>query len=226
MPFLAECAAVASQLPKLEPLAGAGLAVNLAYLNLERFRYGKVIRSYATEKLDRFNRDFKFSGGQLLGFVAHLASLPDHDGFRWPWSKSPVPVESAKWPNEPPAVTYRRLFQHHFDVVAAALMAAACGGLLSLGVAHDIDYLDSVSCGFAGGWADFVLYLLVLCMVVPLFMVRRGDRCVRWAKGKVDENLSEVIGIIMQREAQALSSQNPPPATPPTSRSKPNNKGR
>ena len=47
----------ASELPHIVSLASGALALNLAYLNLERFRYAKAILNSAKEVMDRLEKD-------------------------------------------------------------------------------------------------------------------------------------------------------------------------
>ena len=73
---------VASLAPSLEPIAGAGFALCVGYLNLARFRYRSKIREVARNYLSGLETQDGYedhSHWPSVDLLSRLANLPDYD---------------------------------------------------------------------------------------------------------------------------------------------------
>lgn len=184
-----------SLLPLLEPLAGASFAINLAYLNLERFRYRRLIREQAQrlyaelEKAEYFDiiSDFK-----EVGLLRDLSGLKDHDNMgNDPLNPSDEPQSDRKI-----LITervYRFVFKHHLDMTVCKVLAVIAGLLLYFGVMHSIGRHDYAAPTFnSAPEAHFWGEVLLLTMFVPLGLVALGNWIVGHLKDKAHGAFSEM----------------------------------
>src|SRR3546814_852238 len=179
-------------LPALEPMAGAALAINLAFVNLERFRYRKKIRDHARKELDRL----KPNGGGPLPWilesqwykeVERLSALPDNDGAEPKGQASRCEMPDGIW-----GKLYIIFFEFHEDRVASYVMTLISLLVLIVGTAHAIGYLAPIHWVGAYSWAVTWFWLLAASILVPIGFVILGGCVVDWAKHYTSKNIREL----------------------------------
>jgi len=67
---------IISLLPSLEPICGGALALNLAYLNLDRFRYAQRLKEAARDSLARVDNSVP-KANKNLPWWKHLISISE-----------------------------------------------------------------------------------------------------------------------------------------------------
>lgn len=180
--------AVTTFIPLLEPIAGAGLAVSLAYLALDRFRYRDSVENHASDKRRQF------------------ASANDDDTMEV--------VKDLRWlcraecnghtPRGFGANFYHYIFRNKADEIVIATLAALAGFTLITGVGLSsktwpwASFLDGPSV------STFLFYACASAIVLPALAVLCGRRSVKWGKGFADHCGTE-ISKIHQRSARAAS---------------------
>jgi hypothetical protein len=191
---IATCAG--SLLPAVEPIAGAALALNLAYLNLDRFRYRRDIYKHACKQLESLNGAKNqldaLPNGHVYKFITRLGTMPDPDkkeslGF----SASDDSDHSGFW-----WFVYRYVFEKHQDMAACYVLTGVALVALLLGVASNVGQLEVVTCLFQG-WVDTAgFYLLCFSVLAPIALVEIGRRSVRALKRTITKGISDISGLM------------------------------
>lgn len=159
----------------LEPVLGAALATNTAYLSFARFRYRIKIRDHARKELSGLEGNGVISAEtkatELYQRIDRLARLEDND------EDTPSSTTKAKMPPGW-AWFYTHLFENHADRKTAGVIVAISAALLILGVAHQIDFLPATNYPFTKPhiWITFVLALFFI--VAPLMFIALGKKVV------------------------------------------------
>lgn len=170
----------ASLIIGLEPLAGAGLAINLAYLALNRFRYRDEIEPAAEKKCLKNDEDGSFDGFDDLDAVKELKWLARRE------------TSDAFVPRGRAAMVYRYMYRKHQDIYFTAGATALCAFTLVTGVALNV-----------GRWAwsavltnppipGIMFYGCLLAVLVPVALVVMGRRCARWGKNRIEYCTAQV----------------------------------
>lgn len=208
----------ASMLATFEPIAGAALAINLAYLNLERFRYKRRMRRRAHQALEEvFGKSAKVPE-ECKGTVSYkrlerLLDIKDHDGPDDPSAKKKK-KNGASLQSELGDMIFMYLFEWNFDFILSFIFAFAAAFVLIAGVAHGALYWEW-SYGLATGWqASVVFYFLIFAMFFPVGFVGCGRLVVRWAEDLVT-NCSAELAKTKQLLAQSARLKEDPTSKAP-----------
>ena len=199
-------AQVVSLLPSLEPMAGAALAFNLAYLSLPRFRYRHAIRETAGKQLSTLRPDDgsdvpeHFRRSKLYREVEWLAALPDNH----PASSNDDSKNNGQRPSGLVARFYANLFNRHQDRFISMVMTGICLLSFFFGTAHSINHLTFSSPFFDGSGAICNLYLLLFCILLPMVFVVAGSQIVKWGHECAVDNVRE-IAKLMQGDARRVA---------------------
>lgn len=160
-----------SQISALEPLAGICLAINLAYLNLKRWRYRDEIRGIARKALGDLDQKQNDNGDKIQG-LSQLKGLKVLVGERSDHSKLPIFIR-----------VFQIIFGNEWDTYLASFLSLFSTLILSVGVAHQIQIWDFLLPFSNGGWAIFSFYTLLAALAIPLSLVVIG----RYLVGKSNE---------------------------------------
>ncbi len=190
---------IISILPQLEPVCGAGFAVGVAYLNLERFRYRNKIRQQANKYKTDLSKSSKYKKLEELNLdgvalISYLSGLQDHDpmGDNNGKNQSKVP-DNAGWA----CTVYNLFFRKHVDrkICLVTSFLSFCG--LLLGVLYSSE-LTSWLKGFfdspVGGWIAVVV--LALCTAIPLMFVWMGSSIVKRLSKNAKSAFDQIAGIL------------------------------
>ena len=176
-------------MPALEPLAGASLAINLAYLNLNRFRYRSEVRKHAESTLNKLEAE---ASDRIAGSETATTSL--YHRLKWLAEKLPdkeladgvVPAGFSSW-------AYRWLFKHNQDCVISIALAAYAGICLILGVASSIHYLVPDSIFTAGSFSLIAsFWILLIGLLTPVFLVLAGRMSKNWGVKMANQSSSDL----------------------------------
>lgn len=182
----------ACQIQALEPVAGAALAINLAYLALDRFRYKNLIQEYASAKLspDEIHTDTRLHGTTSFKVLCWMAG-----------PRAPRICQTIKLDRRPTgflASAYHWLFLFWGGLDEYLAVAAALWSYLTVlvGVAYAIGAFK----GFVGLWtyifsAPASLTCLALATLLPVVFVVIGRSCVGWADTQSNEMGEELNGL-------------------------------
>lgn len=173
----------------LEPIAGAGLAINVAYLALNRFRYRAEIEP-AAERTCSQNEEQTFDGFHDLDAVKELKWLARRE-------KSEVFVPRGKG-----ALAYRYVFRKHQDVALCLVAAFVCLFTLTTGVALAVGRWEWAKTLLLPGIPGILFYGCLLSMLVPAVLVPLGRKCAAWGKKRI-EYCSKQVAISLGNLAQA-----------------------
>lgn len=203
MAYLDAGALVISALPALEPISATALAINISYLNLERFRYRKRIRDPAREQVallrkvgDSFLESIR-DQDQTVELV-WLAAIDDADKNN-PTSPLKRPRSIGPW-----GWVYRILFHQHIDLWLSGIMTAISLGALFIGPIHELNLAPWSEKYFigVGAWASWIV--LSSCALLPVVFVFMGRRVVKWGEERVAHTGKQLkqLEMLMQGDAK------------------------
>ncbi|WP_140420527.1 hypothetical protein [Novosphingobium sp. B 225] len=168
-----------SFLPLLEPMAGAGLAVSLAYLALDRFRYRDAVETHANEK----NRQFSSANDEdTVEVVKDLQWL----------CRSPC---NGHTPRGFGANFYHYVYRNKADEFVMAALAAISGFTLIAGVGLTTNLWVWVANIDTKNVATFLFYCSSFAIIFPALAVLCGRRCVKWGMGFANHCEREITKI-------------------------------
>lgn len=221
MSFFAACASATSLLPQLEPIAGAALAINLAYVNLPRFRYRNRIRERARAKIEelRLGDQERLPDNYLVSEaykqVRRLAFLPDYDYDQSEEERKTLKEELliVDWPDGLWSKVYKRVFERNTDIVTSIILAAlSCLYLLS-GVLVSIGFLNPINCITNSNDIAYHFIILVVSMFFPAFAIYLGRHVINWSIDFIDKQITETNKFIdgMKEAARVADFKGDPP---------------
>lgn len=170
----------------LSPVASSGLAVCLAYLALERFRYRSAIELAAKSKRDlvKVNGDH-----DIIDVVRDLKWLcrdfcNGHAPRGW-------------WAN-----LYRYTFRQKVDEISIAFLAGICGFTLFAGVALKDNILSWPSMFNTSEYTNALFWVCFAGVAIPALSVLCGRKCMSWGE-EFARHCEEQINAIMRQSAQS-----------------------
>lgn len=174
----------------LEPLASAGLAITLAYLALERFRYRRDVEHSAQPLYEIYAADKNLEARADMEHVNELGWLcrKHSNGF--------VPRGFH-------ATIYAMLFRNHGDVFLITGLATVSAIVLIVGIAGQADILGQVT---ARWMITVCFWVCIFAMISPAIFVLGGRRCCRWGKVRTaacDKQIAYVLSTLAKRAALA-----------------------
>ncbi|MER9274406.1 hypothetical protein [Mesorhizobium sp. M0520] len=177
---------------QLEPLAGAALAINVAYLGLVRFRYRDQIRDGARVELRIFEPSDKPAPANIKSMkmykqLCELCALSNHDLVDVPHAIKDARINGGFW-----SQIYHYLYRKHNDRNITYFSSVAAGTTLIAGVARNIDtwgFMDYIYNPWSG---PIWMYLLILFSVLPVAMVYGGRKIVFYALEHAREYREEI----------------------------------
>ena len=191
---MSSCMDILSELPKMAPMTGVAVALCLAYLNLERFRYRSAIARYAREILSRLeNNNDGFSSlerPKSVKLIRRFASLTATD--------EPLQEWDGWW-----GWLYTKVFEKHFDRRVVLIGSGASLTLLCVGVGYDIGLLRGWLISANADWFTLIFYcLMVFFILLPISLIWLGQKIVAKARTAIDTEFRE-IEIWLQDTAKA-----------------------
>ncbi|MEQ1726071.1 MAG: hypothetical protein ABL882_09120 [Sphingopyxis sp.] len=181
-------------LSSIEPVAGAGFAMALAYLALDRFRYREKIEGAARHALEKYDAEGdgtpdlppSLKGNETVNELQWLCRK-DCNGF--------TPKGLQIW-------LYRAIFRRNFDVFIVVFLGAMSGLALSSGVAISIGTWGWLGC-FNTPWGTFVMfYICLLSLAVPPFSVWIGRYLAKWGGVRANQLDGQIAEIMKLRAGQ------------------------
>lgn len=172
-------------------MAGAGLAVALAYLALDRFRYRDAVERCALQKY----RDFESSGANDGSFEA-MRDL------RWLCRNE----ENGHTPRGFKANFYHYFFRNKLDEIIIAMVGALSGCTLIGGVALNADVapLSLLAASIDSRWTCYLFfYACMMAIVLPAIAVLCGRGCVAWGSEFTDYCSNEINTVLKNSARQA-----------------------
>jgi len=204
---------VAAQLGALSPLAGATLAANMPYLNLERFRYRDQMRKCAAEQLIPLGASLPnevTTMDQYRGLL-YLASLKNNDGLD---KKGVVPLTI---PMKCPSGAYSCVFAHHQDIFFSTAFSGFAAIMIFLGVALSIG-MWSFALPYLAGFPQPIFWVLTFTTILPGLYIYAGRWVVKQGCDYAGESATQLAGVINR---MAIAAANPQPAQAPPAQIQP-----
>ena len=188
----------------LEPGSTASLAINLAYLALDRFRYKTLINDEADEQLLKCDlSDDQTKTMIQFRQLVYLSSKKNQD-------------EHKKWTNGNPAppgnlaYAYHRLFNHNIDEIIISTFTVISFFLLYLGMAENERYLSFlIDTSYKEIIVSISFYFLFISTICPMAFVILGRACVNWAS-KLSKSMGEELKNTAERFKKQASSVSEP----------------
>jgi hypothetical protein len=171
----------------IEPVAGAGLAVSLAYLALDRFRYRDDVERYAQNKKT------------LLANEGDADTLEVVNDLRWLCREDC----NGHTPRGSLAHFYHYVFRSKADEVLIALSALWAAFTLAAGVAFNLGTWDFLLVLNRPPIANSMFAGCLFALGFPAFAVLCGRKCVTWGKSFADHCESEIAKIHKRSAQQA-----------------------
>ena len=162
-----------SELHHIVSLAGGVLALNLAYLNLERFRYAKTIQNHSREVLDTFEDAEGIRKGanleQMSSYrqVKELATFPDVNAGAAPTPELWKEFRARRF-------VYEWLFVKRIDIMVCSVFVLVSVVALALGSGHPIGALGWTCSYFDKANIGVSYWILAPGIVVPMIFLIVG----------------------------------------------------
>ena len=194
MELLPECT---SQLHHIVSLAGGALALNLAYVNLERFRYARVAEALSRDMLDKVEIDGKFreskSYQELSALVArNLPEKKSEDNTnRSSDNKVGIGTRALRWIHE-------WSFVKPVDIVICCIFVMISVLALALGSGHPIGVL-MWSCEYFSTKHDDVYWILAVGIVTPMVFILIGSS-ILWKCRTLTKRMEDEFGHLLKKE--------------------------
>jgi hypothetical protein len=148
-------------------VATSGLAVTLAYLALDRFRYRSAIEGAARKCYEKFLADSEIPKETKLGVWNEVL---------WLVRESPNTHKPAGfWGG-----VYKALFRRHVDFLLVTVLALLSGAALSVGVARHLDTWSWLAWADRPAAALVFFYVCIIATAFPFLSMYGGHRCTRW----------------------------------------------
>lgn len=184
--------AAVSVVTNLEPIAGISLALNLAYLGLQRWRYRQQVREAADKEYATFG-----------GNPAIIEPLEQ-------WTQLQVLAGHSDKRNSLPSRlrVFEAIYGIENDVKAAFVFAVFAVFILLLGVAHNIGIWQPLTAIATKAWTTFYFYVLAFSIGLPLASVMLGRRLVNTACAHAKactKQLSAVVATHVQALEKPIS---------------------
>lgn len=167
-----------SVLSELEPLFGASFAINLAYLNLNQFRYRDVIAAKAKLKLS--DAPSTVHSTQWFKEIQSLADQTDGNE-----TKLRLPATPWGW-------IYRPLFHWRFDKIFSVAFTAISAVYLYLGVAHSVGMFPHFQAPFTSSEIGNELTYATLGLCWPMLMVLSAKFCTSRCQKFIEYQLNDI----------------------------------
>lgn len=168
-----------SVLSSLEPIFGAALAINLAYLNLNQFRYRDHMASVAAGKLQAAPATVHSKAWYLE--IKSLANQKNDEK-----AKLKLPARSL-W-----GLIYRFLFHWQLDRMISVFMTILSAMYLYLGVAHEVGLHSSTYWAFTEGEIRNELNYASFGLAWPMIMVLCAKYCTASCTAFVKYQLDDI----------------------------------
>lgn len=165
-----DCLSIVPQLISLEPILGAAIGINLAYLNLRKFEYIRQVRKVIKIKLDRLDPNVKNQVKDTKWYkqLDGMASLDlDED----------LPMPRKSWWLDAPSAwgfLYNVLFYWPVARFISVIALIYCIYLMILAVAHDSKSTDLFACAYYQGGIGTSFTMVSLSLVWPVLAIGAG----------------------------------------------------
>lgn len=175
------------------------MALNLAYLNLRRWRYRAEVKSTAEVALTSLQEKSRGNGSSVdhldqskgLRFLA--GQTDDRRGL-------PFFINVFHW-----------LYNDELDIKMCLAFSLMSVFLLSAGVAHNLSIWAWLLPAATGGWAQTFFYLLMLAMAMPALFVLTGRSLGKRAKRHAANCESQLAALFVKQIAEVSVPVAPPP---------------
>lgn len=193
----------ASELPDMLSLAGGALTLNLAYLNLERFRYSRVVQETANDALGvlESNEGLDFSNTrpykelQALIVVSNGGALED--------APERVCFRAILW-------LFRWILVKPTDTIICSAFVIVSAVALLLGSGHSVGLFES-TCGFFTEEHVVAPYwMLASGVAAPMAFLLLG-RFLQWTCRRLEKETLDVAGRIIQKAVKKPITLTPDP---------------
>ena len=197
-------------LAAIEPLAGAGFAMSLAYLALDRFRYRKEIETYAKKALDKYDAE----GDGTPDLPPALMKNETVNELQWLCRKqcngyAPKGVKIA---------FYRFLYRKQGDVVTITALGAIAAAALAIGVALGLSRWQRFTALDDPVFVGIFFYICLFAMALPPLSIALGRHLTKWCIERasvLDKQIADIMALgVSQAQAPPLP-QGPTQAPPP-----------
>jgi hypothetical protein len=180
-------------------MAGAGLAITLAYLALERFRYRRDVEHVSNSLREKYENVDRL---QAQSSLEHLNEI------RWLCRKSC----NGHAPSGFMASAYAYLYRRHGDVFFISLLAALNAVILILGVAG----VSAISPPVTAHWSIVAAFIVcALAIGCPGAAVLLGRRCRSWGIARARQCDSQITIILRMSALEAVVPQDNAPGLVP-----------
>ena len=187
-----------SDLPNIVSLASGALALNLAYLNLERFRYAKAILNSAKEAMDRVekNQDLDFTQTRSYTQLKALVEFPASN------KRNGNTGEKLGAFLKTIQFLHGRIFvRPPMDRIFCTVFVIMSVIALILGAGHPIGILPFTCRFFTREYIGVSYWSLVAGVLMPMAFLVLGGFIQRTCRN-LAERIEGDLGRVMQRSAQ------------------------
>jgi hypothetical protein len=154
-------------------MATSGLAVTLAYVVLDRFRYRREIEDAASVCYQKYSALPLVVGEKVPAYWKEV---------QWLCRKSSEKFKPAGfWGG-----VYKRLFRGQIDFGIIVALAIFSGGTLAVGVALNLHIWSGIRWANTATAARISFYICLLATTFPFLAMYGGHRCARWGRLRAD----------------------------------------
>lgn len=184
----------------IEPLAGAGFAMSLAYLALDRFRYRKEIESAAKRALDKYDAE----GDGTPDLPPALMTNETVNELQWLCRKQC----NGYAPKGLNIALYRYLYRKQGDVFTITVLGAMSAVALAAGVAFSLSRWQSIKILDKPLSIGILFYVCFFAMALPPLSIALGRHLTKWCIGRsttLDQQIAAIMTIgVDQAQAPPL----------------------
>jgi hypothetical protein len=196
------CVKAVSLLPKLEPILGAGLGINLAYLNLPPFGYITRVRDIVNSGLESLPTGTKEVCASAKWFkqLSALSEVKDLD-------QNYYFLKDRVWVSAPGlwGVFYNIFFYWRLARIFAVFATIYILILLIWGTGQDMGILKNTGCLYSGSFIRWHWVLSLLAFLWPIIVVSVGTFIGIQAKLFINYQIGDLAKEQKDKAVQALN---------------------
>ena len=175
-------------------LAGGALALNLAYVNLERFRYANAIQNISREVLDRVENaeGIDFTHTRSYRQLQELVTFPRRD--RRDETSAEVSGAGLRFLR----LLYGWIFVKPTDMFICSILVIASVLALALGSGHPIGVLMGTCAWFTREHIHLSYWILASGILVPMVFLALGTY-IKWTCSGLADRIHGDLGAVLKK---------------------------
>lgn len=190
----------------IEPVAGAGFAMSLAYLALDRFRYRSAVENTAKKALEKYDKE----GDGIPDLPDSLNNNETVNELKWLCRKDCNGYSPKGWQ----ITLYQYVFRQHHDVILVIALGIIATFTLVSGVAFSLNRWQWFAGANSPTSVAFFFYLCFASLCTPPLLIWGGRYLTIWGVKRVNELDMQIAGIMKFSASRTIAPVIPPKSKP------------